>query len=153
MRWPGCERAGSTRLTTAPHFTPAARTCFAVPHGADGRKRRPGAGAARAVNWLAHVAAEQKGDFLILLGFFFARTRSPRAITQARLKPKHKKQRLGVNPANNNEPRKKKFCYKFFLGDLISVMGLGVITGRCSCYKFLHTFVGSVLVGALAHPH
>ena len=27
VRWPRCERAGSTRLITAPHSTPAARSC------------------------------------------------------------------------------------------------------------------------------
>jgi len=49
--------------------------------------------------------------------------------------------------------REKKKAHKFFLGDLISVMGLGFIIGRYSCYKFFHTWVGSVLVKALAHPH
>ena len=72
------------------------------------------AGAARAANWLAHGATKQNGDFLNLLGIIFARTRAPRAITHARLKPKHKKQRLRMNPANYNEPRKKKVLTSFF---------------------------------------
>jgi len=115
----GCDSpaaSGPGVLASQQRHTLLPRLVLAVPHGAGGRKRGPGAGAPRAVNWLAHVAAEQKGDFLIFLGFFFARTRSPRAITQARLKPKHKKQRLRMNPANNNEPRKKKMFTSFFQG-------------------------------------
>jgi hypothetical protein len=113
----GCDgpaASGPGVLASQQRHTLLPRLVLAVPHGAGGRKRGPGAGAARAVNWLAHVAAEQKGDFLILLGIIFARTRAPRDITHARSKPKHKKQRLRMNPANYNEPRKQKVLTSFF---------------------------------------
>jgi len=103
----GCDgpaASGPGVLASQQRHTLLPRLVLAVPHGAGGRKRGPGAGAARAANWLAHGATEQKGDFLILLGMFFARTRAPRAITHARLQPKHKKQRLRMNPANYNGP-------------------------------------------------
>jgi len=106
----GCDgpaASGPGVLASQQRHTLLPRLVLAVPHGAGGRRRGPG-------NWLAHVAADQKGDFLILLGIIFARTRAPRAITHARLKPKHKKQRLRMNPANYNEPRKKKVLTSFF---------------------------------------
>ena len=106
----GCDgpaASGPGVLASQQRHTLLPRLVLAVPHGAGGQKCGPGAGAARAANWLAHGATKQNGDFLNLLGIIFARTRAPRDITHARSKPKHKKQRLRIKPANYYEPGKK----------------------------------------------